>query len=142
MRAAALLLWLVLAGPVLAQALPPGVTAADRTAIQQVIQGQLNAFGRDDAEGAYGFAAPPIRKLFPSADVFMGMVKRAYPPVYRPKQAEFGALALRGGELVQEVELVGPDGNTALALYSMEREADGRWLIASCVLVPSARLAS
>ena len=140
MRVALVTLWLMLGslaglGPAGAQALPPGVTAADQAAIQQVIQGQLNAFQRDDAAGAYAYAAPNIRRLFPTADVFMGMVRNAYPPVYRPKQAEFSELALREGELVQEVELVGPDGKPVLALYSMEKSPDGRWLIASCILI-------
>ncbi len=124
------------------QALPPGLTPADQAAIHQVIQGQLNAFQHDDATAAYAFAAPKIQRLFPSADVFMGMVRRSYPSVYRPRQAEFSELALRDGELVQEVELVGPDGVPMLALYSLEKSPDGRWLITSCVLIPSTRLAA
>ena len=145
MRAAALLLWLVLAGHAFAQSpapgLPPGVTPADRSAIQQVIRRQLDAFQHDDAAGAYAFAAPKIRRLFPSADVFLGMVRNGYQAVYRPKQTEFSELGLRDGDLVQEVELVGPDGKPVLALYTMQKMEDGRWLIAACVLIPSARLA-
>ena len=146
MRRAALLLWLVvgfmagLTAGAQAQDLPPGVSAADQAAIQGVIRGQLDAFGRDDAAGAYAFAAPGIMRQFPSADVFLDMVRRAYPPVYRSRQAQFGELRLQDGELVQGVELVGPDGTPMLALYGMEREADGTWRIASCALMRSTRL--
>ena len=129
----AALLALVLAGtvapvwtasPAWAQeALPPGVSTADQAAIRSVIGRQLDAFRRDDAPGAYAFAAPSIQRLFPDAEVFIGMVRRGYAPVYRPRSVEFTGLGLRDGELVQEVELIGPDGEAALALYTMVRMA-------------------
>lgn len=140
MRAAAVLLWLVLVGTAAAQTLPPGVTATDRTAIETTIRGQLDSFQRDDAPGAYAFAAPSIQRMFPDPATFIDMVRRGYPPVYRPRSTEFSELALRDGDLVQEVELVGPDGRPALALYTMERAPDGRWLISGCALVASVRL--
>ena len=40
----------------------------------------------------------------------------------------------------RRVELVGPSGEGALALYDMEHEADGSWRIAGCVLTKSERL--
>ena len=145
----AALLALVLAGtvapvwtasPAWAQeALPPGVSTADQAAIRSVIGRQLDAFRRDDAPGAYAFAAPSIQRLFPDAEVFIGMVRRGYAPVYRPRSVEFTGLGLRDGELVQEVELIGPDGEAALALYTMVRDGNG-WKIAGCALARSARV--
>lgn len=140
MRAAALLAWLVLAGGAVAQGLPPGVTPADRGAIQDVIRGQMQAFRNDDAPGAYRFAAPSIQRMFPDPAQFLDMVRRGYAPVYRPSSTEFSELAERDGEIVQEVEVVGPDGRPALAVYTMQKAPDGRWLIAGCAIVASARL--
>ncbi len=142
MRRIALLVFLMLsgAGAAMAQALPPGVTADDKSAIQDVIRRQMDAFQHDDAAGAYAFAAPNIRQMFPDAEVFLQMVRRGYPPVYRPKDKEFSELAQRDGDIVQEVELVGPDGRPVLALYTMQKDADGHWVIAGCSLIPSARL--
>ncbi len=139
-RSGALLLWLVLAGTASAQGLPPGITPADKSAIQDVIRRQMDAFQHDDAGAAYAFAAPNIKTIFPDARAFLEMVRRGYPPVYRPKEREFSALALRDGDLVQEVELIGPDGRPILALYTMEKEPDGHWAIAGCSLIASARL--
>jgi len=65
----------------------------------------------------------------------MDMVKRAYQPVYRPREKAFRALTAGEEGPVQKVLLVGPDGRLVLALYSMEREADGSWRISGCVLV-------
>ena len=59
----------------------------------------------------------------------MAMVKGAYQPVYRPREVAFRDLRLVEGILVQEVFLVGPDGRAVIALYFMERQADGAWRI-------------
>ena len=135
-----LALLLLLALPAWAQGLPPGVTPADQTSIRDVIGKQLDAFKRDDAGGAYQFAAPNIKQIFPTPEGFLDMVRRAYPPVYHPRAAEFSELALRDGEIVQEVELVGPDGARVLALYTMTRDGAGGWVISGCSLIPSVRV--
>ena len=137
---ALLLLTLTLSPTTLAQALPPGLNDGDRTAIEGVIRHQLEAFKQDDAVAAYGFAAPNVKQIFPSPERFIEMVRRGYPPVYRPRSVEFSELALREGEITQEVELVGPDGGAKLAVYTMVRDGQGGWLIAACVLVPSVRV--
>ena len=134
----ALLLCLLLAGPVRAQ--DAALSQADRDTIRSVITSQLDAFRRDDAPGAYAEAAPGIRRLFPTPDIFLEMVRRGYPPVYRPRSAEFTSLATEDGQLVQRVEIVGPDGEAHIALYTMEREPDGTWRIAGCVLTESVRV--
>lgn len=134
----ALLGVLAFAGAGWAQGGEPGVSAADRAAIQTVIARQIEAFQRDDAPGAFAFAAPGIQDQFGDADRFLGMVRRAYPPVHRPRSVDFTEL-LVGEEVVQQVELIGPEGEAALALYTMMRDDTGRWRIAGCSLVRSAR---
>jgi hypothetical protein len=111
---------------------------ADRAAIRDVISRQLEAFQRDDATAAFGFAAPSIQAMFGDPDHFMDMVRRGYQPVYRPHSVQFGELDIVHGEVVQQVDLIGPDGVPALALYKMEHEADGGWRIAGCVLAVKA----
>jgi len=106
----------------------------DASAVRSLIEGQMDAFRRDDGEAAYGFAAPGIRQLFPSADAFMSMVQRSYRPVYRPKAVAFGTLKERNGALVQEVRVVGPDGQDYVAIYTLERQPDGSLKISGCYL--------
>ncbi len=66
--------------------------AAESAGIRDVITRQLDAFLADDAARAYSFAAPGIQRLFPGEERFMGMVRQGYPPVYRPRGRDFGAL--------------------------------------------------
>jgi len=110
---------------------------ADRQAIRGVIESQMSAFRADDGTGAFRHAAPHLQQLFGSSDAFMSMVRRGYQPVYRPRAVRFGEIVVLDGEIVQKVYVVGPDGAEVLALYTMERQADGSWRIAGCLLTQS-----
>jgi Domain of unknown function (DUF4864) len=106
----------------------------DQAAIRQVIQSQMAAFQKDDGPTAYGYASPTIQQKFVNADVFLEMVKTGYPAVYHPREVEFRELTAENGRLLQEVYVVGPDGNPALAIYEMQRQPDGSWRINGCWL--------
>ena len=110
-----------------------GMAVADEAAggaeIRGVIERQLAAFERDDAHGAFAFASPGIRRRFGDPETFLDMVRRHYPPVYRPRGVAFGTLRDSPRGLLQEVLLSGPDGRAVTALYVMERQPDGSWKI-------------
>lgn len=97
--------------------------------IRQVIEGQLEAFQRDDGTAAFSYASPSIQQKFRSAETFMQMVQSGYPQVYRPRAVEFEELNLEGDRAVQRLFFVGPDGGGSLALYFMERQPGGGWKI-------------
>lgn len=110
------------------------VGEADRGAIRQVIESQLAAFQRDDGPAAFAHASPMIRQKFGDAGTFMEMVRTGYAPVYRPQKFEFRELIMQGGTPVQQVYLVGPDGEPVMALYEMQRQPDASWKINGCIL--------
>lgn len=110
--------------------------ANDAAAIRQVIENQLQAFAADNGEAAYTHAAPIVKGAFRSVDQFMAMVKQGYPPVYRNKGHDFGEAFTDGlGRPAQRVILRGMDGKTYEASYFMEKQPDGTWMIAGCVLL-------
>jgi hypothetical protein len=111
------------------------VPAADATAIQQVIQSQLDAFQHDDWQKAFGFAAPSIQAKFVSPEIFSQMVRNGYPQVYRPKGVEFRELSATQYGPTQRVFVIGPDGHAYMAYYTMELQPDGTWRISGCHLV-------
>jgi hypothetical protein len=133
------LLWLAPALVGTAQAEP--VSPADQAAIRRTIEAQMEAFRRDDGQAAFAFASPMIQGMFGTPANFMAMVRTGYPPVHRPRSVDFTELVEEGGALVQKVELIGPDGRPALALYTMVRGPHG-WLIDGCRLVASERPAA
>jgi hypothetical protein len=112
------------------------VRAADDVATAQaIIRSQAEALGRDDAATAYSYAAPEIQGLFPQADIFLGMVQRSYPPIYRHKSFEFGAAQVSGGRIAQQVHIIDADGMPWEALYTLELQPDGSVKITGCVLL-------
>lgn len=117
------------AGPAGAQ-----TSDADQAAIRQVIQSQIAAFQKDDGPTAYGYASPTIQQKFSNPEVFMQMVKTGYSAVYHPRTVEFRDLKVENGRLLQEVFVIGPDGNPALAIYEMQQQPDGSWRINGCWL--------
>ncbi|WP_161973813.1 DUF4864 domain-containing protein [Hwanghaeella grinnelliae] len=106
-------------------------TAEQQAAIVTVIESQLNAFRRNDGPGAYGFAAPNIRTIFPTAEVFMDMVRGGYGFLIDPAAVEFLDVRAKGGDLYQAVRVIDRDGKRRIAIYQMERQEDGTWKIAA-----------
>lgn len=113
------------------------LTAADRIAIRAVIERQLEAFREEDAAAAFALASPEIQAKYGSPELFMIAVKTFYEPVYRPRRmGGYTDLHVIDGQLTQPVLLVGPDGDFAVALYAMQKQAHGDWKILGCSLIP------
>jgi hypothetical protein len=130
--------WLWIGGLFLAPAVAQqrlDLPAPDRSAIETVIRGQISAFRRDDGPGAFGFATPSIQGIFQTPEIFMDMVRTGYLPVYRPRDITFKDIVEFQGQPTQTVVVVGPDGVPVMALYMMQRQPDGSWLINGCTLL-------
>jgi hypothetical protein len=110
--------------------------ADDETDVRTVIESQLNAFAADQGDAAYSHAAPIVQQAFPSVDQFMAMVKGGYRPVYRNTAREFMKLEPDGlGRPSMRVILTGEDGKRYEAFYAMQKQDDGSWKIAGCVIL-------
>jgi hypothetical protein len=113
----------------------PVHAADDVAAAQATIRAQAEAFGRDDAAAAYGYAAPAIKDIFPQADAFTDMVRNSYAPVYRHKSFEFGEGRVSDGAIAQQVHIIDADGVAWEALYTLEQQPDGSLKITGCSLL-------
>lgn len=110
---------------------------ADWSAIRSVVAAQREALVAGDGATAYAFAAPGIRTRFPTAASFMAMVRDSYAALIGARHTELLDGAVIGGDVIQPLRLVMPDGAVLVALYTMERQADGAWRIAGCLIAPS-----
>ena len=117
--------------PAYAEALSP----KDEKAVQTVVQSQLAAFASDDADKAFSYAAPELRKTFGTSGAFMSMVKNSYPVVYRPASVAFLKPESSGDDVVQRVQMLDASGASWLAVYSLQRQKDKTWRISGCALV-------
>jgi hypothetical protein len=116
---------------------------AEIKAAQTVIDGQLKAFIANDGAAAYSFAAPNVKRIFPTVDTFMSMVTNGYPPVRKPQTYSFGKVQQTGPtSIVQQVLIVGPDGKDYEAVYTLEQQPDGSFQITGCSLRASNSLST
>lgn len=110
-----------------------GYDAKTRAGIQEAVQGQLDAFAHGDASKAEEFAAPAIKERFPDPAAFMGMVRKDYGALIRPKSTQFTGVAASPHGPLQKVTVVAADGSVWFAIYSFE-QVDGHWRITGCGL--------
>lgn len=115
----------------------PTHPAADWAAIRQVITAQRDALVAGEGERAFGFATPALQRQYGNADAFMQMVRNGYRALVAARYTEFLDGAVIGGDTIQPLRLVLPDGTVLVALYTMERQRDGQWRIAGCIVAPS-----
>jgi hypothetical protein len=107
-----------------------------------VIHRQIDAFRRDDAQGAFALVSPSVQHSFRTPQRFLDVVRMAYRAVYRPASIVFLDLLVMSGEVVQQVQLTDRGGSLWMAYFSMERQNDGSWRMNGCHLVQPARTIS
>ena len=134
LRVALLVTSVTFAQVLLAQVEP---STSDWTEIKRVIAAQRDALVSGDGERAFSFAAPSIRSHFGDVATFMRMVQQGYRPLLDARYVEFLDGAVIAGDVVQPLRLVLPDGTVMVAIYGVQRQADGGWRITACVIAPS-----
>lgn len=122
---------------VLALVLTARPLAADKDSdIRETILLQIEAFANNDEEQAWAHASEGIKRRFGSSDVFVNMVRQAYPAVHSATAIEFTDRVPHGAFEIQVVRLQGPEGKRWDAYYRMVL-VDGVWKIAGVQLKPA-----
>ncbi len=125
------------AGPVLGTTIRP-LTEAEAAAVRAVVQGQLDALARDDADKAFSYAAPNVRNRLGSAERFLAMVRASYPVVYRPASVDFlVAQRVTGGTVVQRVRMADARNQSWMAIYTLQQQKNRDWRISGCEVQPA-----
>ena len=112
-------------------------TPGDWQTIKGVIGDQLVALRKDEGARAFAFATRALQAQFESAENFMRMVHAGYQPLIDARYDEFLEGAMIEGRVIQPLRIVLTDDTVLVALYTMQKDDDGRWRIAGCILAPS-----
>ena len=122
--------WLGLAGAAHAEVEDP------ERAAREVIMSQIAAFATDDAETAWGCASDAIQAQFGSPELFIQMVRHAYPAVYGAVSVKFRELVPHPGFMVQRLLIVDSEGRYWDSYYTLV-EHKGRLRIGGVILKPA-----
>ena len=114
------ILLILLALPLKAQTL--------ETFIQDTISSQIEAMQDGDFATAFTFASPGLRSMFVTSENFQTMVESGYPMVADPAQVDYTDLEMRGGAMVQTVQVVDQSGRIYQLKYDMI-PVDDQWVI-------------
>jgi Domain of unknown function (DUF4864) len=117
-----------LAGAALLSLAATFAVADEAADIRGVIGDQITAFGAGDLPGAYSYASPDIQAIFPSPEIFGGMVRQGYPMIWKPSQVVYFDLRTEGGKLLQRMGFRDGAGQLHLFDYEMIQGTDG-WRI-------------
>lgn len=124
-------------GLMLALLLPVQLQAADKDEqIRDIILRQIEAFANNDQEQAWEHASEGIKRRFGSSQVFIDMVREAYPAVHSATSIEFSERVPHRNFEIQVVKLQGPEGRRWDAYYRMV-PAEGTWKVAGVRLQPA-----
>ena len=134
---ACIMLLAACAGSSLANASMPALPAAEWKAIQRVIADQRAALVNGHADKAFGYATEGIQRQFGDAATFMSMVRASYSALLEARYVEFLEGAVIDGLVVQPLRLIGADNTVRVALYTLEKQKNGRWRISGCRIAPS-----
>lgn len=102
--------------------------------MHSIIAAQIDAFRAEDAETAYSYASPAIKRRFSNAQRFASMVERGYPAVYSAQSYEFIESALTPRGPAQMIEIVAPDGQIWGGIYTFSEDDEGSLSISGVYL--------
>ncbi len=114
-------------GPVMQAAEPAPALHYSKPAVRKeiagVVEAQLEAFRTRDFEGAYSWAASPLRERF-TLQMFAAMIARGYPLILRHDRTELGLPMDDGVRAVLSVRLWAK-GESVVYRYTLLKEAAG-----------------
>jgi hypothetical protein len=132
----------MIGGALVVGALGAALAAAPALAAQQggiaaraLIERQLSAFERGDAEDAFNATGPELKANFATSGNFMDAVRANYTPFFHHRVTEFGLFAQAGDEAAQGLTLVDDDNNVWSVVYKLGRQPNGAWLIEGVLLI-------
>ena len=100
---------------------------------KEVIYQQLGAFKINDANKAYFFASPIIKKRFESPESFMDMIKKNYEPVSNAKDFFFLKSKFYNESIYHQVQIISQSNKSYIATYSLIF-TDEEWKISGCAI--------
>ena len=117
------------------------LAAGEKEDVQAIINGQIEAFQKDDFAAAFTYASPSIRSMFGTPENFGKMVQRGYPMVWRPKDVRFLDFESTPAGLMQSLQIVDQAGKVHYLRYFVVSTSKG-WKISGVQFINPAEFSA
>lgn len=109
------------------------LSLSDENRIRDIIAQQLRSLSSLDGEAALKALTPEKRRQGTGAE-FLRSLAHAYPQLVQVWRMEFGALRAHPRGFAQHVRVLAHDRSHLDAVYLVQRQEDGSFLIEGCML--------
>lgn len=110
------------------------LSGAESDAVRAVVVSQFEAFADDDAERAFSLTTRALRQRFGGAQQFITNIRNEYSMIYRPTTVEYYDIDEIADKVYLPVQVSDVRGEYWLAMYEVQRQRDGTWLINGSVV--------
>lgn len=120
----------------------PAVSARDfsrseRHEMRVLVQSYLWAISNRQADLLFLTAAESVTSIYSTPEALMRRMTQIHRPALRGSLVRFDGVGIQDGLPVQNVYIKDELGRQWWASYLLEKQADGRWKIAGCLIMPA-----
>ncbi len=128
-------------GAVEKASIPVGIgrTGLSKTELERIrgsVRNQIQAMSARDAAGAYALLTPIIQDFYKNSKGFLQALTTQLKPLSNAKSFSFAEVVREDTDALQSVTITDDQGREWNAQFRLQRQSDGRWAIAGCLVEP------
>lgn len=107
---------------------------ATSTAVRSVIERQIDAVRKQDANSAFAVVAPKLKQQFANGKTYLNVIKAQFPAIADARLVAFGDLRETSFGTAQLVTISDARGEPWVAFFLMDQDK-GEWRIGNVVMI-------
>lgn len=111
-----------------------GLSSIEQLGIRTSIRSHMQALSARDATGVYESLTPIVKDFYSNSKSFLDYLTTQLKPLANARNFAFASIEREATDAVQEVVLIGKEGREWIARFKLQRQPDGRWAIAQCLI--------
>lgn len=116
-----------------------GRTGLSQTEVERIrgsVREQIQAMSARDAAGAYALLTPVIQEYYEDSEAFLNILTSELKPLSNAKTFAFSDVVREDTDALQTVTITDAQGHEWNAQFRLQRQGDGSWAIAGCLVEP------
>ena len=111
-----------------------GLSSLEQLGIRYTIRRHMQALNERNAAVLYDSLTPVIKNYYSNSNAFLDHLTTELQPLANARNYSFASIEREATDAVQEVAFIGSRGNEWIARFKLQRQPNGRWAIAQCLV--------